>query len=373
MQQVEISTNGRGGMLQACADMQQPSEVPKVKPPEIFQKTSMCKFHARHACDKGARCNFAHSRQELMPLPDLRCTRLCAKFMRTGTCEEVDCRFAHKREELRQLTAQEKASNRRMQDSPGAELGTANVAPLSVHALQSKVQPQPLPKKNQIKSTGNPGGAKRFGSKASLSFARQSTESTQTGTQDTLPAFQRNPGGAERFGSKASLSFARQSTESTQTGTQDTLPAFQNLTMQTLPSTCFSRQTTCFSRQTSAISDTLPAFQRNPGGAERFGSKASLSFAGRSTESTQTGTQDTLPAFQNLSRQTTCFSRQTSAISDILRNQIFLLIDGDGSGQKASLRIQNTFLSIQPVEWPHGRMRRTESAPGRMMRATTVR
>jgi hypothetical protein len=33
---------------------------------------------------------------------------------------------------------------------------------------------------------GNPGGAKRFGSKASLSFARQSTESTQTGTQESL-------------------------------------------------------------------------------------------------------------------------------------------------------------------------------------------
>jgi len=67
----------------------------------IFHKTAMCKFHQRNMCRKGARCNFAHSREELHPLPDLRCTRFCPALLRTGTCMDPSCRFAHKKDELR--------------------------------------------------------------------------------------------------------------------------------------------------------------------------------------------------------------------------------------------------------------------------------
>lgn len=82
------------------------SAVKKRGQNDLFHKTAMCKFHLRHACSKGSTCNFAHSRQELQPLPDLRCTRLCPHLLRAGgACGDPGCRFAHQRQELREATA----------------------------------------------------------------------------------------------------------------------------------------------------------------------------------------------------------------------------------------------------------------------------
>mmetsp|Transcript_39654 Transcript_39654/g.84586 ORF Transcript_39654/g.84586 Transcript_39654/m.84586 type:complete len:573 (-) Transcript_39654:280-1998(-) len=73
-------------------------------PTDIFHKTAMCKFHLRQSCSKGPDCNFAHSQEELQPLPNLRCTRICPSLIKSGRCDEVGCRFAHRKEDIRQAS-----------------------------------------------------------------------------------------------------------------------------------------------------------------------------------------------------------------------------------------------------------------------------
>uniref|UniRef100_A0A7S4RH41 C3H1-type domain-containing protein n=1 Tax=Alexandrium monilatum TaxID=311494 RepID=A0A7S4RH41_9DINO len=65
----------------------------------------MCTFHMKGRCDKGKDCNFAHSRTEMMPLPNLYRTRLCSNLWSHGYCLNKDtCPFAHRRQELRRYT-----------------------------------------------------------------------------------------------------------------------------------------------------------------------------------------------------------------------------------------------------------------------------
>eukprot|EP00929_Paragymnodinium_shiwhaense_P032235 TRINITY_DN17904_c0_g3_i1.p1 TRINITY_DN17904_c0_g3~~TRINITY_DN17904_c0_g3_i1.p1 ORF type:complete len:560 (+),score=124.68 TRINITY_DN17904_c0_g3_i1:163-1842(+) len=66
-----------------------------------FSKTKMCKFEAVGMCAKGPQCPFAHADDELKPLPDLTCTKLCKTLIQTGNCDLPGCKFAHNREELR--------------------------------------------------------------------------------------------------------------------------------------------------------------------------------------------------------------------------------------------------------------------------------
>lgn len=68
-----------------------------------FRKTKMCTFHLSGRCRKGSVCNFAHNKEELMPLPDLYRTKLCPAMAKTGCCDDELCRFAHSEDELRGL------------------------------------------------------------------------------------------------------------------------------------------------------------------------------------------------------------------------------------------------------------------------------
>lgn len=68
---------------------------------DIFTKTKMCKFHLLRLCSKGEACHFAHTREDLNPLPDLYRTKLCKALINTGHCGDASCKYAHNREELR--------------------------------------------------------------------------------------------------------------------------------------------------------------------------------------------------------------------------------------------------------------------------------
>mmetsp|Transcript_2620 Transcript_2620/g.5194 ORF Transcript_2620/g.5194 Transcript_2620/m.5194 type:complete len:335 (-) Transcript_2620:43-1047(-) len=67
-----------------------------------FQKTKMCPFLHRGHCKKHWRCGFAHSEEELQPLPDLSRTKFCPTLLSSEICVDKSCQFAHCPEELRQ-------------------------------------------------------------------------------------------------------------------------------------------------------------------------------------------------------------------------------------------------------------------------------
>jgi TolA-binding protein len=79
------------------------SEDQEAKPSRTWQfsKTKMCKFHLIGMCTKGEMCPFAHDKQELKPLPDLTCTKLCKMLIQQGHCDVVNCCYAHTKDELR--------------------------------------------------------------------------------------------------------------------------------------------------------------------------------------------------------------------------------------------------------------------------------
>ncbi|KAL7067117.1 zinc finger, CCCH type domain-containing protein [Cryptosporidium serpentis] len=64
-------------------------------------KTKMCAFYNVGKCTRGNLCAFAHSVQELRPLPDLRFTRLCEMTKKGDVCRDMNCTFAHSLNDLR--------------------------------------------------------------------------------------------------------------------------------------------------------------------------------------------------------------------------------------------------------------------------------
>jgi len=77
-------------------------------------KTKMCKFALVGFCSRGAHCAYAHSADDLKPLPDLRCTKLCQALLETGTCSDPRCTFAHSPGELRKSPSAVAASKTKM-------------------------------------------------------------------------------------------------------------------------------------------------------------------------------------------------------------------------------------------------------------------
>eukprot|EP00931_Biecheleriopsis_adriatica_P087495 TRINITY_DN61959_c0_g1_i1.p1 TRINITY_DN61959_c0_g1~~TRINITY_DN61959_c0_g1_i1.p1 ORF type:complete len:1392 (-),score=331.78 TRINITY_DN61959_c0_g1_i1:32-4207(-) len=65
-----------------------------------FHKTKMCAFNKSNKCTMGASCPFAHSKEELQQMPDLKKTKLCYNFYRKK-CNDAKCKFAHGYSELR--------------------------------------------------------------------------------------------------------------------------------------------------------------------------------------------------------------------------------------------------------------------------------
>jgi len=75
----------------------------KVRPTtaEVFRKTKICKFHAMGLCSRGEACRYAHAADDLQPLPDLTCTKICPTLLRAGSCQDLGCKYAHSRCELK--------------------------------------------------------------------------------------------------------------------------------------------------------------------------------------------------------------------------------------------------------------------------------
>lgn len=71
----------------------------------MLVKTKMCKFHLIGECTKGSACTFAHSPEELQPVPDLTCTKLCPSVLNTGYCNVASCGFAHAVSEIQGMLA----------------------------------------------------------------------------------------------------------------------------------------------------------------------------------------------------------------------------------------------------------------------------
>lgn len=61
----------------------------------------MCKFHIIDSCSRGSECPFAHSKEEMRPLPDLTRTKLCQNLIERGVCDNAACTYAHNKVELR--------------------------------------------------------------------------------------------------------------------------------------------------------------------------------------------------------------------------------------------------------------------------------
>eukprot|EP00930_Biecheleria_cincta_P097894 TRINITY_DN8957_c0_g1_i1.p1 TRINITY_DN8957_c0_g1~~TRINITY_DN8957_c0_g1_i1.p1 ORF type:complete len:181 (+),score=31.00 TRINITY_DN8957_c0_g1_i1:96-638(+) len=77
-----------------------------------YKGTKLCKFFLADACTRGQSCNFAHSEEDLKPLPDYSKTRLCKAFWRNDFCKAgAECLFAHGKEEM-QKAASKKSSSR---------------------------------------------------------------------------------------------------------------------------------------------------------------------------------------------------------------------------------------------------------------------
>lgn len=68
---------------------------------KMCRKTKICSFNAKSQCTRGSACNFAHSEEELRPLPDLSRTKFCPSLLVTGTCLDAKCKYAHTRKELK--------------------------------------------------------------------------------------------------------------------------------------------------------------------------------------------------------------------------------------------------------------------------------
>jgi len=60
--------------------MEQPETFSRA-PRNKFQKTKMCTLFLSGHCKKRGRCNFAHSEEEMRPLPNLSKTKLCPKLV----------------------------------------------------------------------------------------------------------------------------------------------------------------------------------------------------------------------------------------------------------------------------------------------------
>lgn len=61
-----------------------------------FFKTKMCPFQKnKNYCLNESSCHYAHSIEELKPMPDLRNTKLCDFVKKKIPCRDINCTFAH--------------------------------------------------------------------------------------------------------------------------------------------------------------------------------------------------------------------------------------------------------------------------------------
>lgn len=70
-------------------------------PKAQFLRTKICPFQLRGYCMNQEKCCYAHSQEELQPLPDLRKTKLCETVKKGLPCQRLSCTYAHSISELK--------------------------------------------------------------------------------------------------------------------------------------------------------------------------------------------------------------------------------------------------------------------------------
>lgn len=70
-----------------------------------FLRTKLCPFLIRGNCKNEKSCSYAHSLEQLRPLPNLRQTKLCDEIKKGRICCNPCCTYAHAIYELKQPTA----------------------------------------------------------------------------------------------------------------------------------------------------------------------------------------------------------------------------------------------------------------------------
>lgn len=87
-----------------------------------FCKTQMCSFSQKGRCKRGAKCMFAHNKEELQQRPDLNKTALCP-FKQT--CTNPKCTYAHCISELQRTEQFAKTTPCRYHLAGNCKLGDA--------------------------------------------------------------------------------------------------------------------------------------------------------------------------------------------------------------------------------------------------------
>lgn len=95
------------------------------------RKTKMCRFWITGSCRRGAACEFAHSPEEMQPLPDLQRTKVCPTLINTGHCNDTSCTYAHFEDQLRRVVLSDSHRNRR---------GQSDVSDLSARVAKVPLQ-----------------------------------------------------------------------------------------------------------------------------------------------------------------------------------------------------------------------------------------
>lgn len=301
-------------------------------PGMIFRKTTMCKFHSRQMCSKGDECNFAHSREELHPLPDLRNTRICPALLKSGSCKDVTCRFAHRKTELRQVgkaravqgtnacedsctypegKGQRKVSSRSHAASSGPLLATSSPSGGDVAVSPSQGSSAgEVQGPTAHEEAGQARLARRASGQRAAPRARDRVEVVEL--SPASPTVESDPPRQTTRPANGSLSPKGQSPAPPEVG-----PLVRHL-MPHLRSMGFaSHQELCqWSRQHSS-STQVPDSSEDP----------MHSFSGEFSGAI------------NFSRETTCNSEASTLV----------LIGEDGHVNEAGLHVQNTFLSVRPL------------------------
>mmetsp|Transcript_8842 Transcript_8842/g.19421 ORF Transcript_8842/g.19421 Transcript_8842/m.19421 type:complete len:208 (-) Transcript_8842:205-828(-) len=94
----------RGGVSRDQRVARPPARLPERSPQNhanLFSRTKMCKFNAANRCLRGKDCPYAHSVDQLIPLPDLACTKMCRTYLNGGKCVDEACMFAHSKSDVR--------------------------------------------------------------------------------------------------------------------------------------------------------------------------------------------------------------------------------------------------------------------------------
>lgn len=91
-----------------------------------FRKTKLCPRVAKSGFCPAKNCSFAHTNNELRPLPNFQKTALCFNYKK-GKCTDVNCRYAHGDDELRGYAPKDKEA---AEPSQGTVRGKVPICPM---------------------------------------------------------------------------------------------------------------------------------------------------------------------------------------------------------------------------------------------------